>query len=725
MVKYFLVLLQVYTSKIGCLLMKKSFQLSAIAIAISLTSAVYADTNISDIDNVNVIVDDNDGGYGAFNVIKGVTNPTTLITSDVNSSGGTIINTNTTINGNLAVNGGTSTILTAAPVSTGTDLVIPTVNPAFSNTTQPFSQNRVDTQDQTRSVDNQVINQNKFQLNTSEQIGQQSWTTAQTASAQYDANGVIVPGSLTGPVLGATVDNGFVASSVNKVQDLTLGRNNTSEDYRLSITKTDNGVTNTTTVSAAGISTNQITLNGQDLATTIANGDATTLATANSYTDSKITAEAATRAAADTALNTRVDNETAARTAADTAIRNDIATKVTTNSLEVNGPSNFNGPVTVNNVKAITTVDQAGTPATTPEFGADVNGDGRPDTLIQKKEQTDTVTVQSQTQAYNENNLTFTAKTEKGTLTTTNQYTADIIYDQNGVATYGPNASNGQTVTPDLQTVAEDSIIVGKETANSETALTVRSKDATGESVTTVTSKSVATGNITAKAITLDGQDLATTIANGDAATLTSAKGYTDTTATTLRSEAAAETVRVNKAIVDGDAATLASAKGYTDTTATTLRSEAAAETVRVNKAIVDGDAATLTSANGYTDTKAAATLTSANGYTDTKAAATLASANAYTDGRANQLNTRIDDVQRTAYRGIAISLAAQQAVPSIGPGQVAIFGGVGHYEGETAGSIGVVTAFTDRLSASGAFGFAGGNEFGGRVGVAYVFGGK
>ena len=88
-------------------------------------------------------------------------------------------------------------------------------------------------------------------------------------------------------------------------------------------------------------------------------------------------------------------------------------------------------------------------------------------------------------------------------------------------------------------------------------------------------------------------------------------------------------------------------------------------------------------------------------------------------------MNTRIDDVQRTAYRGIAISLAAQQAVPSIGPGQVAIFGGVGHYEGETAGSIGVVTAFTDRLSVSGAFGFAGGNEFGGRVGVAYVFGGK
>ncbi len=94
-------------------------------------------------------------------------------------------------------------------------------------------------------------------------------------------------------------------------------------------------------------------------------------------------------------------------------------------------------------------------------------------------------------------------------------------------------------------------------------------------------------------------------------------------------------------------------------------------------------------------------------------------------DSRVNQLNSRVDDVQKTAYRGIAIALAAQQAVPNIGPGQVAVFGGVGHYEGETAGSIGVVTSFTDRISASGAFGFAGGNEFGGRVGVAYVFGGK
>ena len=709
--------------------MKKTFQLSAVAIAIATSSSVMADITVPD----NVIV-----------------------------------NGNTAVNGNFTVSGGASNILTSAPITTGADLTIPTVNPTFANTTQPFSQDRVDTQDQTRSVDTQIIDGNKFQLNTSEQSGQQTWTTPQTASADYDANGVIIPGSLTGPVLGATTDNGFVASSVDKIQDLTLGRDNAADDYRLSISKTENGITDETIVNASGISTGQISLAGQDLATTIADGDSTTLNAANMYTDNQVASEASTRAAADTQLQANIDAEASTRAAADTqlqvnidaeastraaadtqlqanidaeasmreagdqAIRDEIATKVTTNALEVNGDSTFNGAVTVNNVKSTTTVDQAGTPATTPEFGADTDGDGRPDTLIQTKEQTDAVTVSSQSQSYNENNLTFSSKTEKGTQTTTDQYTADIIYDQNGVATYGPNVANGQAVTSDLETIAEDSIIVGKETADSETALTIRSKDANGESATVVTSKSVTTGNVSASTITLAGKDLATTIAEGDAATLASANNYTDATATTLRDEAAAEKVRVDQAIADGDAATLVSANNYTDATATTLRGEAAAETTRVNQAIADGDATTLASANGYTDAtattlrgEAAAETTRVNKAIADGNTATLASANSYTNARVNQLNSRVDDVEKTAYRGIAIALAAQQAIPSIQPGQIAVFGGVGHYEGETAGAVGLVGALNDRTSLSAALGFAGGNEVGGRVGVAYVFGGK
>ena len=92
----------------------------------------------------------------------------------------------------------------------------------------------------------------------------------------------------------------------------------------------------------------------------------------------------------------------------------------------------------------------------------------------------------------------------------------------------------------------------------------------------------------------------------------------------------------------------------------------------------------------------------------------------------ASRLNQRISDVEETAYRGIAISLAAQQQIPNIGAGQTAVFGGVGHYEGESAAALGLATVLADgRTSLSAALGVAGGSEVGGRVGVAYVFGGK
>ena len=89
-------------------------------------------------------------------------------------------------------------------------------------------------------------------------------------------------------------------------------------------------------------------------------------------------------------------------------------------------------------------------------------------------------------------------------------------------------------------------------------------------------------------------------------------------------------------------------------------------------------------------------------------------------------LNRRFDDVETNAYRGVAISLAAQQAVPNMKPGQFAVFGGMGHYEGQSAGALGITSVLEDgRTSFSGAFGVAGGGEVGGRVGVSYVFGGK
>lgn len=92
-------------------------------------------------------------------------------------------------------------------------------------------------------------------------------------------------------------------------------------------------------------------------------------------------------------------------------------------------------------------------------------------------------------------------------------------------------------------------------------------------------------------------------------------------------------------------------------------------------------------------------------------------------DGRIDQTSRRLDDIEKSAYRGVAIALAAQQAVPNIRAGQVAVFAGVGHYEGETAGSVGLVTSFfANRVSLSGSVGYAGGNEVGSRVGLSYSF---
>lgn len=110
-----------------------------------------------------------------------------------------------------------------------------------------------------------------------------------------------------------------------------------------------------------------------------------------------------------------------------------------------------------------------------------------------------------------------------------------------------------------------------------------------------------------------------------------------------------------------------------------------------------------------------------ANGVVDSDAA-NIGQVRSY----ATQVNRRLDNVEETAYRGTAIALAAAQQVPNIKPGQFAVFGGVGHYEGESAVAIGGVAALADgRTSISAALGTGGSGSVGGRVGVSYLFGGE
>jgi len=61
-----------------------------------------------------------------------------------------------------------------------------------------------------------------------------------------------------------------------------------------------------------------------------------------------------------------------------------------------------------------------------------------------------------------------------------------------------------------------------------------------------------------------------------------------------------------------------------------------------------------------------------------------IAGANAYTDARANQLNSRIDDVARNAYAGVASAMAIQMPASYV-PGKTVMRVGAGVFKGESA----------------------------------------
>ena len=428
--------------------------------------------------------------------------------------------------------------------------------------------------------------------------------------------------------------------------------------------------------------------------------EATARAAADTTLQNNINVEAATRAAADTTLQSNINAEAAARQAGDTAIRNDIATKVTTNALEVNGPSTFNGPVTVNGTVTATTVATSNLDLGTNSNTVTTNTAPSANRLTARYDTTDA----------NGGALTV-YETQSGGVST--YYTIT-----NGVATEFTTASVintlGTTVSPVAGGTTNTQSVLNTTTATikqvTSTAVTYgevkTQQDAVTVSGTLNNGQAIAVNVGTGAPVEVNNQSVVSGIIGQDAngnniygtvatAKTTNASGQvTSNSSTTLTASGVTTTgsVTANSVIVAG--------KNVTNEF-TRVDAAAAAETVRVNTALT-----TETNARIAGDT------------------ATLVSANAYTDTRASQLNRRVDEVEKTSYRGIAIALAAQQQVPNIKPGQFAVFGGVGHYEGESAVALGVVGALNDRTSFSAALGLAD-SEIGGRVGVAYVFGGN
>ena len=285
--------------------------------------------------------------------------------------------------------------------------------------------------------------------------------------------------------------------------------------------------------------------------------------------------------------------------------------------------------------------------------------------------------------------------------------------DPTATRNYGVSVHATKT---DIDASGKESITEEKSSVITENGIVVSLKTADKDAKTTIAAEGITTGSLT-----VDGVNVGQTLQNVSAlGNLTSAdinnlvnSGQTIATIKTdlveLDTKVDTEVARLDGRI-DAELATNAAASTtYTDTKATETLAAA-------NAAAKAEDIKTLAAADVAAKAEDVKTLASAKSYTDTQ----ISTVNT----RVSQLNKRVDDVEKTAYRGVAIALAAQQQVPNIKPGQYAVFGGVGHYEGESAVAFGLVGALNERTSLSAAIGSAG-SEVGGRVGVAYVFGAK
>ena len=192
-----------------------------------------------------------------------------------------------------------------------------------------------------------------------------------------------------------------------------------------------------------------------------------------------------------------------------------------------------------------------------------------------------------------------------------------------------------------------------------------------------------------------------------------------DTTAAALDSKVTTEVARIDstaateKTRVNGEIARI-------DTTTTTLTNKVSA--VETSTAQMSTKVDTVVASNAAISTKVDGVVASSN-ILSAKFDTEVTRLDSMISNSYKNLSHRVDNVEKTANRGVAISLAAQQAVPNLAPGRSAVYAGVGHYEGESAGAAGFATLMEDgKTSFGAAIGVAGAGQVGGRVGVSYTF---
>ena len=203
-----------------------------------------------------------------------------------------------------------------------------------------------------------------------------------------------------------------------------------------------------------------------------------------------------------------------------------------------------------------------------------------------------------------------------------------------------------------------------------------------------------------------------TPIETVQAATLQNAKDYADGLASNYDAAGAADTAEAN-------------AKTYTD--AETARAEGAEADIRDEFAAadltlqnnIDAEVARATAEELQIRNDFAAadeiTLNTAKAYTDASNALTLNQARAYTDERVEKLNKDLSS-------GIASAIALS-SVPASGvqKGEVAVSGGYGYYNGQSAAAFGATMGLSNAWSVNAGAGVSG-SDLSFRAGTTYKF---
>lgn len=110
----------------------------------------------------------------------------------------------------------------------------------------------------------------------------------------------------------------------------------------------------------------------------------------------------------------------------------------------------------------------------------------------------------------------------------------------------------------------------------------------------------------------------------------------------------------------------------------------------------------TLIQANSYTDVQVAGGIQQANNFTNQRFAQSIS----YTDAKADQLNGRINAVQKSANQGVAAAVAMLSTIRTPSPGKSTINLGGGYYGGQAAAALSMAHRSRDsRLQATMALG--------------------